>query len=252
MNEKTFEQRVADIVVEKLDGGMVERLVEEKLEKGVSEALESLFSYGGDGKKIIQEKIKKVLVPAIENHDFNKYLIKLDSCLTGIVRQTNLADNKKILENFKNLMKEPESKEVKLSQVFREYIKHVEEDIDTSNLEAMCEDGEPYYEHVTATMEVEFDNDRYRTSYEDCTVKISCEQDKDLDFTFRMFKKNKDNTWMISGRLDELMLGSLRRVNSFEIYMAKIDRMFADIIIDTEYESDDDIEPNEKPEWDLN
>lgn len=244
-----FEQKIIECVASKLNSGFVERLVEEKLEKGVSEALESIFSWSGEGKKLIEKKIKEVIVPMIEIHDFNQYLVKLDSCLTEIVQNTNLADNQKILDNFSNLMQEPASEEVTLSEIFERYIKHVQENVDTSNLEPMCEDGDPSYECVTATMEVK--KDSYDNASGWGTAHFTCEEDESLEFSLRMFTYGKKGTWRILDRMESITLESLRTVSAFEIYLMRIDRAFLDIVIDTEYITVDDIEPDEKPEFSL-
>ena len=103
---KTFEQKIAETVNEKLNDGTVEKLVEQYIEKGVSDALNEVFSWSGEGKKLIEKKLNETIVPVIERHDFNQYLTKLDSVLMEIVNNTILTDNKKMLENFKELMKE--------------------------------------------------------------------------------------------------------------------------------------------------
>lgn len=119
---QTLEQKITETVNKKLNDGTVEKLVEQYIEKGVSDALKEVFSWGGEGERLIKEKLSETIVPAIERRDFNRYLTKLDSVLTEIVNNTSLADNKKILENFKGLMKEPESKEVKLSEIGRAHV----------------------------------------------------------------------------------------------------------------------------------
>ena len=73
---ETFEQRIANAVNEKLNNGTVEKLVEQCIEKGVSDALKDLFSYSGDGRELIKKKLNEVMVPAIERHDFNQYLCR--------------------------------------------------------------------------------------------------------------------------------------------------------------------------------
>ena len=103
----SFEQKITDCVNQKLNDGTVERLIEEKLEKGISDAISELFSYGGKAKKVLVGKFEETMVPVIENHDFNKYLVKLDSVLTEIINNTSVADNDVILDNFKRLMKSP-------------------------------------------------------------------------------------------------------------------------------------------------
>ena len=129
----TFEQKIISVLNEKLNDGTVEKIIEDKLKKGISEALDGLFGYHGEAKEVIETKVKEVMVPVIERHDFNQYVVKLDSCLTEIVSSTYLIDNKKMLENFQSIMKEPEYKEIKLSDIFERYCKHVSENVDTSN-----------------------------------------------------------------------------------------------------------------------
>nr|DAY46647.1 MAG TPA: Dephospho-CoA kinase [Caudoviricetes sp.] len=155
---KELEQRISDAVNEKLNDGTVEKLIEQHIEKAVSQSLDGIFGYSGSGKKMIQSKLDEIMIPVIENHDFNRYIVKLDSVLTEIINNTSLKDNKDILENFKGLMKEPNKEKINLSDVFEEYKKYVAANVDTSELEAHCEDGEPYYDNVTATMEVEHED----------------------------------------------------------------------------------------------
>ena len=50
---KTFEQKIAETVNEKLNDGTVEKLVEQYIEKGVSDALKEVFSWSGEGRKLI-------------------------------------------------------------------------------------------------------------------------------------------------------------------------------------------------------
>ena len=44
---------------------------------------------------------------------------------------------------------------------------------------------------------------------------------------------------------------SLRRLSNFEVFLIVLKRGFVKIAIDTENECDDDIEPDDKPEWSL-
>lgn len=249
---KTFEQKVAEVVNEKLNDGTVEKLVEQYLEKGVSEALEAVFSWKGEGKKLLEEKLNETIVPVIERHDFNKYLTKLDATLTEIVNATVLSDNKKILENFQELMKEPEMREIKLSEIFKRYCRHVAVNVNTSELEACCEDGEPYYEHVTTQMEVEHADKRwFKSSFDDCVVKFTCEEDEDLNCQISLYKGVEEKKWRFRGCGDSIDINSLRNLSDFEVFLTTLNRGFIDIIMDKESDYDDDIEPEEKPEWSL-
>ena len=246
---KTFEQKIAETVNEKLNDGTVEKLVEQYIEKGVSDALKEVFSWSGEGRKLIEKKLNETIVPVIERHDFNQYLIKLDSVLTEIINNTILADNKKMLENFKKLMKEPEAKEVKLSDIFKRYCEHVAANVDTGELEACCDDGEPYYEHVTASMEVEHeDKGWFKSSFDDCIVKFICEEDEDLNCQIKFYKDTNEEKWSFRGYGDSIDVNSLRGISDFEVFLMTLKRGFVDIIMDQESACKDDIEPEEEPE----
>ncbi|TGY90871.1 hypothetical protein E5329_23830 [Petralouisia muris] len=248
----TFEQKIAETVNKKLNDGTVEKLVEQYIEKGISEALKEVFSWNGEGKKLIEKKLNETIVPVIERHDFNLYLTKLDATLTEIVNATVLADNKRILENFKELMKEPEAKEIKLSDIFKRYCEHVASNVDTGDLESYCDDGEPYYEHVAASMEVEHeDRGRFKSSYDSCIVEFVCEEDDNLNCQVKLYKRIDDGNWKIRGYADSIDINSLRNLSDFEVFLITLKRGFVNIIMDEEEDYDDDIEPEEKPEWSL-
>ena len=102
--------------------------------KAVENAIDDAFRWG-DARKAIESKVKEVMVPYIEKRDFSDYLPKLDTVLTELVNSDTCLANKKILENFKDLMKEPEQKEIKITDLFKEWIKWCNKDIDTDDLE---------------------------------------------------------------------------------------------------------------------
>lgn len=247
-----LEQKIADAVNEKLNDGTVEKLIENYIEKAVSQSLDGIFGYSGSGRKMIQSKLDEVIIPVIENHDFNQYIVKLDSVLTEIINNTSLKDNKDILENFKGLMKEPNNKEINLSDVFEEYKKYVAANVDTSELEAHCEDSETYYDHVTAKMEVEHeDKGWFPSSFDDCTVKFICDEDEKLNTQIKLYKRTNESQWSFRFGQDVIDINSLRYTNEFSVFIATLNRAFAKIVMDIETECDDDIEPYEKPEWSL-
>lgn len=247
-----FEKKIMSVLEEKLNDGTVDKIIEEKLKKGISEALDNVFGYRGEAKEAIESKIKEVMVPVIERHDFNQHMVKLDSLLTEIVNSTNLADNKRILENFQSMLKEPEYKEIELSKVFEQYCEHVAKTVDTSNLKADCDDGEPYYENVTARMEVEHeDRSWFKSVFDNCTVKFICEEDEELNCQIKLYKYRIEDKWDILRGENAIDFNSLRNISDFEIFLSVLKRGFVKIILDKEYEENDDIEPEEKPEWSL-
>ena len=246
-----LEERIQNAVMEKLNDGTVEQIVKDSVENAIKKSLEDTFSWSGAGKKMIDEKVEEVIVPVIERHDFNQYIVKLDSILTEIINQTSLQDNKEILENFKALMVEPSEKVIKLSAIFQKYCEFVAHDVDTDDLEACCDDGEPYYESVTANMEVEHE-DTWISSNNRCRVKFSCEEDENLNKELRLYKSKIDNNWNISWEMNTFCdINSLRNLSDFDIFLMTLKRAFVDVELDTESEYADDIEPEETPEWSL-
>lgn len=246
-----LEEKIQNAVMEKLNDGTVEQIVKVSVETAIKKSLEDTFSWSGAGKKLIDEKVKEMIIPMIERHDFNQYIVKLDSILTEIINQTSLSDNKEILENFKALMVEPGEEVIKLSTIFQKYCEYVAHDIDTTGLEARCDDSEPYYEHVTAEMEVEHE-ERWFSSLEWCRVKFWCDADKELSRELRLYRNKTDRNWNISYEINTFCdINSLRYLSQFDIFLMTLKRGFVDIEIDTESEYEDDIEPEETPEWSL-
>lgn len=246
-----LEERIQNAVMEKLNDGTVEQIVKVSVETAIKKSLDDLFLWGGEGRKMIDEKVKEVIVPVIERHNFNQYIVKLDSVLTEIINQTSLADNKEILENFKALMVEQDMKVIKLSDIFKKYCEYVAHDIDTTELEARCDDSEPYYESVTANMEVEHE-DTWISSNNRCRVKFSCEEDENLNKELRLYKSKTDNNWNVSWEMNTFCdINSLRNLSQFDIFLMTLKRGFVDVEMDTESECADDIEPEETPEWSL-
>ena len=66
----SFEQKITDCVNQKLNDGTVERLIEEKLEKGIADAISELFSYKGKAKDMLVGKFEETMVPVIEKSRF--------------------------------------------------------------------------------------------------------------------------------------------------------------------------------------
>ena len=88
------------------------------------------------------------------NDYISEYLPKLDSVLTEIVNSDACMGNKTILENFRDLMIEPEQKEIKVTDLFKIWKKRCEKEIDTCGLD-IDYDGGVSYSCVECEMSVE-------------------------------------------------------------------------------------------------
>ena len=230
-----LEKRIQETVARKMNDGTIEKMIEEQMEKAIKTALDDVFGYSGNGRKLLKEKFDEVMCPAIENHDFNKYVTKLDSVLTEIVNNTRFTENKQILDNFSYLMKDNDFREIKLSDIFKFYCECVGKDVNTDDLEVYTDD-EPSYQNVTATMEITSEVG-YFTNHID--VMFSCEQDEKLETGIELY----DSSYGGEKKYHILAIGdstgnkniditSLRYMSKFEVFLRNIESCFVNIIID--------------------
>lgn len=242
----TLENQVKSVLEQKMTDGTVEKLVGEYVEKGIASALKDLFSSYGDVTKVIEKKLKDVMVPQIERHDFSQYLIKLDAVLTDLANVTSL-ENKKILSNFSTLMTETPRK-IKASELFEKWMKFVESDIETDGLEVEFYD-EPSYENVEVTLNFEQLDGPSWSSFENGQLLFECEHDEKLNFVIPLHRwKSRDDYWTITD-LENVDLSSLRDISSFEVFVRSLKQNYTEIYIDTECERED-VTPTATPEAD--
>lgn len=243
----SIENAIKSVITQKLEEGIIERLVAENLEKSINKALESLMGSYGDITKVIEKKIKDVMIPNLETYDYSKYLVKLDCVLTEILKNTSL-DNKKILTNFKDLMVDFDFlKVVKLSDIFEKFKQYVERNVDTSEF-GINEGGDGVsYKCVTISMEVEYEEERSwsSSSFKYAKVIFECDEDEDLNFEIRL-SKFRESPWHLSGERDD-SIRTLRRLGDFEIYLLRLSQSHTEIEIDSEY-LEYDVEVEATPE----
>lgn len=251
MENKEIEDMISKEIKSQLENGLMEKIISEKLESCISNVLKDTFNYTGEARDAINKKISEIIIPTIEKHDFSNYITKLDDVLTEIVNTTNITDNKTILDNFKELMIEPNKKTILLSTIFEQYCEYVAENINTSKLKPMHEDGEPYYEHVTAELKVKYDNGSSYSDFDNAEIELTCSEDEELNMKLKLYKWAKSNEWAILNTDEPLDITSLRDISKFKILLSKIKRSYSKIIINEEFLEDDDIEPYATPEWTL-
>lgn len=243
-----MKEEILRIANEVLTEDEINGIVKEKFKKAVSDACESAFRWG-DIKDTIEKKIKEAMVPYIESYDFSKFIPKLDTVLTDIVNSDNCIGEKKILENFRELMIEPEYKEIKLTDIFKAWIKQCEKEINTDGLEVSYDDEISYYP-VECTMNLEIDEERTWSLFTHAIVTFENEHDEDLNYAFKINKyeskygKKEEYKLFIK---NDINISALRRLNDFELLLLRLERANTDIIIDKEYD-DSEIFPEKEPE----
>ena len=243
-----MKEELLKIAQERLSSEEVNAIVKEKFMKALGDAVNDAFRWG-DAKRALEDKVKEVMVPYIENYDFSVYLPKLDSVLTDLVNSEMLMSNKKVLENFQELMTEPEQKEIKLTELFKAWIKQCEKDIDTDDLDIDYDDGVSY-QSVDCTRRFELEEKQSWSSVQRAVIIFENEHDEKLNIEIPVSK------WIWNARKEEpytlsiasnVVVSSLRRLSDFEVLLIRLERAGTAIIIDKEYD-DNCIQPEKEPE----
>ncbi len=240
----TIESSIAEMLQKKLSDGSIEAIIEEKLTKCIGECMENMFRWNGTAKELIEEKLKAVMVPTIESHDFSNYTLKLDAVLTEIINTTSLQDNKQILNNFKDLMTE-EEKEIKISSIFEKWCDYVAEKVETSGLE-IEHDDDVSYECVHVEMETEDIESRSSYAPDKKIVRFTCEHDENMNLQFEIYKYDFMKGYEISGYGDAGIKG-LKHLDDMQILLMRLGRSGTKIILDGEF-FEDDVRPEAEPE----
>ena len=242
-----LEESIQKAVEEKLKDGSIEKIISDKVEKGISEVFDSLFNRNGDCKKVIEEKVKSVMVPYLESIDYSSYIVKLDEVLTTVVNST-LGDNKKILSNFKELMSINSYCEVvKVSDIFAKWCEYVSNNVNTDNLEVDYDD-EPHYESVEVNYEFEQTEKRDWLKREKARILFVCEHDEEMNICIDIYRYDihKENQWDFEMQGD-IQLTSLKYIDEFKLHLMALKQASVNIEIDETYNSDY-ITPEKEPE----
>ena len=174
---------------------------------------------------------------------------KLDSVLTEIVNSDACMGNKTILENFRDLMIEPEQKEIKENDLFKIWKKRCEKEIDTCGLD-IDYDGGVSYSCVECGMIVEELDKPSWSNVQRAVITFENEHDKSLNIEIPISKwvwdSGKEEPYTFSVEND-LIISSLRYMNEFKILLMRLTRARTPIIIDKHCDNDD-IYPEAEPE----
>lgn len=241
----TLENAIRDVLNQKLTDGTVEQLVAKNIEEGINEALRNMFRSYGDMTKVIENKLKDVMVPYIENHDFSQYLVKMDAVLLELTKSA-IPENKVMLENFQTLMT-PAPKSIKVSELFQKWCEYAEGNIDTDGLD-VDHDDEPTYECTDVSITFEQFSQSSYSIYHYGELTFTSDHDEKLNISIPLSKweRRSDKEWEVD-KLQPLELKSLRHSDEFQVYLHTLMQAGTKIELDTDYESTE-IVPKETPE----
>ena len=171
-----LEEDLKNVVSEVMEDGTIHKMLKERVIQGFEKAIDDSFKWG-ELNKAITTKVKEILVPFVESYDMSDYITKMDTILVDIIEHTTLNDNKAMLENFKSLMLEPESKTIKLSEIFKVYKEYVEENMETFGREIEYDCDEPEYAPMSVRAYVDFEKNRGWSYFEYCVIELTTEEE---------------------------------------------------------------------------
>lgn len=231
-----LENSIKDCIAKELEKGIVEKVIATKLEECVSSALKDMFSWGGDVKKVIEDKVKSVMIPYLENYDYSRYICKLDNVLVDVLNNTAL-ENKTLLENFKELMTSQDvPKEIKITQLYDKWCEYCKKKIDRDNIEGYDYEGG----YINTSLDVEEVSSDW-SDFEKHIVRFECVEDEELNIEFmltRWRKYDKDCHRLDFEKASDLK--SLRGLREFDVYLMKLSQAYVKIQVD-DYSSRDEI-----------
>lgn len=247
-----MKEELLKIAQESLSSDKVEKIVKEKFAKALEDAIERAFSWG-NVKDAIKSKVDDVMVPYIESRDFSEYLPKLDTVLTEIVNSDNCLSNKKILKNFKDLCTAPDQKEIKLTDLFKVWIKWCEKEIDTDDLEICYDDGVSY-SPVECDMRYEKEDKPSWSSNQRAVITFENEHDEKLNVEIPVskwiFDSGREEPYTLTA-FGDVTISSLRYLDEFHLLLMRLARAGTAIIIDKDFD-DGEIYPEKEPEASFN
>lgn len=221
-----LENSIKGTIEKELEKGIIEKVIAKNLEKCIENSLSNMFDCEGEIKEVIEKKIKAVMIPYLEDYDYSKYILKLDSVLVDVLQSTAL-ENKKIIENFKELMGSEYIGEIKLSDIFKEWIKYCEEIVDKDDLDIDCEGG-----YINTSFYVQEVSNTWSTQ-PTYIVTFECEEDESLKFEFSMqAEKRSEGSNYTSNYKRPCDLRTLRYLNKFELLLIRISEGRENIIFD--------------------
>ncbi|WP_066499998.1 hypothetical protein [Abyssisolibacter fermentans] len=228
-----LENSIKDCISKELEKGIIEKVISDKLEKCIESALEDMFGWRGEVKKVIDSKIKSVMIPYLEDYDYSEYITKLDSVLVDVLKNST-TENKKLLENFKELMSVNEiPKKMKITDLFKKWCDYCEEKVDRSNLE---------FDFDGTYISLSFEVEEISINWSNCDkriVKFECEEDDsmNIEFIINRWTKIDENFTLNWNKIHDLK--SLKHLSEFDMLMMNIDQAYCKIEIDKECDSDE-------------
>lgn len=230
-----YDEDIKRIMDDVLKDGTIDKIFRERMVEAFDKAIVDSLKFG-EAHKTINRRIDAMLITHIEKYDLTAYIPKLDAVLTEIVNSTALKENRDILNNFKELMCEPDKNAITTSELFKAYIDFVAKNIDTCGREIEYDDdGGVRYVPMDVYVDVEYLEDRAWSSFDKAVVKLYVGEDDheelNREIVITRLKDCTSTNWHIE-KLYHFDLMSLHNLTDFDILLIRLERAYASISID--------------------
>lgn len=237
------------------DEKTIQNMISEKVKTYMAEIINDMFRWG-DVKDAIKNKLKAIMLPAIEAYDFSDYVTNLEKVLTEIISGSAVSVNNTVLHNFGIIMCPPNNpSSVTLDDLFDAYKKFVADIVDTDGRNVIFDGGTPVYENVGCEIHVEnikssytnSDTERYVVSFTADEVS-EYNESMNAEIELRRYNFMPEGEYSIQIYLNGK---TLRDISSFEAYLYSL--MVNHIPLKTNidldgFSDDDEVTPTNEPE----
>lgn len=253
-----FTQAVIRANSQILSDGTVDGIIRQKLTEAYTRAIDNSCNFG-PVRDAISQKINDLIVPAIEGHNFSKYLVKLDKLLADIVNETAFPEYRKLLGNFASVMKTDIPRTVTLDDILEHYAKFCADNINNDGRGTDPESWPRKYGDIEVAVSLEVDenmpryycNDRYGMLY--CLVG-EAESDENRAKLARRIPvriydwESKKEGWGIRADFD-YTVRDLRFMDAFDVWLLSLSQAGTRILCDEEGGSvSTEVAPTETPD----
>lgn len=221
---------------EKIENGDFKKIVDKKLEEMMSSVLDDLVTWRGPVKEYFKKQMEEIMMGVVKDTDFTEYCNVIKGIINQALPQTALPEYKRFVEGLQKTLGKPTptwDTKVKVSDIFKEYCKYVEEqDFDSDDLDDI-DDGTSY---INLAMELkEDDTSSYTTAYK---LRFFIEghysgDEEDYEFEVELTKNYSSNDHHIGFSKDKV--SDYRHLSSFELYLLQLSNCYTDIIVDDNY-----------------
>lgn len=233
----------------KLTDGTIEKIVSEHFDKMIADICKDQMSWNGEAKKAAEERLKPIMLKAIESSDLSDLVIKITTAINAGIKGSSLEGFERLTSGVRNLFgsnrlieKYAKRKSIKVSEIFEEYcefIANAYNDYDFEDSEVSYDEGKCAY--VDCSMSVEDDTKDYFFRKNGYIVELTNEKSSDEKSTDIKFKLswNYDNTQLhIESDFRSLSISDLKYMPPFILFLSWLEGEYIKIELDEREDSE--------------